>query len=299
MTRMKNLEKDNAESKKDKSNSNKSVKKDKSMVEFAENNGKDRKRLRVNEGGEELLLNFINKRNKVMRHFLYPDDVETSKKYIKDLVDYDDELPGPNIDALKREIGDTRQFRVKMELTSSSGDEDQVEDQDLGGRTKETCDHCDRGLSVIANRLTSIENELVVIRKLLETNREGVLNVFLLQLGPVGRGSRRHYNSPMLRRPKVVSTFVTFNHLDHVDDAHDGLFSPLHDEVADVNCKTLSLTDPAHVHNDDGPSSPLPEQVEDASFNTLPSSPLHVQVDDASSKTLPGEVADSAVDSED
>ncbi|KAJ8555558.1 hypothetical protein K7X08_013054 [Anisodus acutangulus] len=113
----------------------------------------------------------------------------------------------------------------------------------------------------------------------------------------------------MLRRPKVMSTSVTFNecffygsplsHLDHVDDAHDGPSSPLPDEVADASCKTLSLTDDSHVHNDDDPSSPLPNQVEDASCKTLSSSLLSVQVDDARFKTLFGEVVDSAVDSED
>ncbi|KAJ8542763.1 hypothetical protein K7X08_005286 [Anisodus acutangulus] len=40
----------------------------------------------------------------VVRSFLYPDDAEKNKKYSKDLVDYDDEVPDLNIDALKREI---------------------------------------------------------------------------------------------------------------------------------------------------------------------------------------------------
>ncbi|KAJ8562419.1 hypothetical protein K7X08_011710 [Anisodus acutangulus] len=105
----------------------------------------------------------------VVRPFLYLDDAENSKKYIKNFGDYDEEVPNPNIDALKRGIGDTRLFHVKMKLASGSGHEDQVEDQDLGGRAKETYGHCGRRPSVIANRLTSIENELDAIRKFLET----------------------------------------------------------------------------------------------------------------------------------
>ncbi|KAJ8562418.1 hypothetical protein K7X08_011709 [Anisodus acutangulus] len=101
--------------------------------------------------------------------FLYLDDAEKSKKYIKKFGDYDEEVPNPNIDALKRGIGDTRLFRVKMNLASGSGHEDQVEDQDLGGRDKETCGHCGRWPSEIANRLTSIEDELDAIHKFLET----------------------------------------------------------------------------------------------------------------------------------
>ncbi|KAJ8567380.1 hypothetical protein K7X08_019588 [Anisodus acutangulus] len=89
------------------------------------------------------------------------------------------------------------------------------------------------------------------------------------------------------------------SHSDHVDDAHDGPYSPLPGEIADASCKTLPLTDPTHVHNDDDPSSHLPDQVDDASCKTLHSSSLHVQVDDASCKTLPSEVADSVVDSKD
>ncbi|KAJ8547611.1 hypothetical protein K7X08_011197 [Anisodus acutangulus] len=190
----------------------------------------------------------------VVRHFLYPDHTEKSNKYIKDLVDYDDEVPDLNINFLKREIG------------------------------------------------------------------------------PVERGFGRHCNLPMLRRPKVMSTSVTFklvsrncycllsiyvlftyvnfepmnvldcsplSHPDHVDDAHCGPSSPLPDEVVDVSCNTLPFIDYVHVHNDDDPSSPLPDQVEDASCNTLPSSPLPVQVDDARCKILSGKVADSVVDSKD
>ncbi|KAJ8539208.1 hypothetical protein K7X08_013460 [Anisodus acutangulus] len=136
----------------------------------------------------------------------------------------------------------------------------------------------------------------------------------------------------MLRRPKVMSTSVTFklvsrncygllsisvlftsvnfdpvnaldgsplSHPDHGNDVHDGPSSALPDQVVDASCKTLSLTDPAHVHNDDGPSNALPDQVNDVSCKTLPSSHLHVQVDDASCKTLSGDVVDSVVDSED
>ncbi|KAJ8541802.1 hypothetical protein K7X08_002618 [Anisodus acutangulus] len=259
----------------------------------------------------------------VVRSFLYLDDGEKSKKYIKNLVYYDDEVPDPNIDALKREFGDTCQFRVKMELASSSRhehnhDEDQVQDQDqdLRGMSKDMCNHCGRGQSVIVNTLTSIENELVSIGKLLEKKpKKGVLNVFLLQLGPVGRRSERHCNLPMLSKPKVMSTSVTFklvsrnlygvlsisvlftsvnfdpvnaldgsplSHPDYVDDAHDGLSSPFPDQVDDAKCKILPLTDLVHVHNDDGPSIHLPDPV-----------------DNASCKTLPSEVVDSAVDSGD
>ncbi|KAJ8538314.1 hypothetical protein K7X08_014854 [Anisodus acutangulus] len=65
-----------------------------------------------------------------------------------------------------------------MELASGSGLEDQVEDQNLGRRAKETYGHCGHGPSVIANRLTSIDDELVVIRKLQETKlRMGSNNV--------------------------------------------------------------------------------------------------------------------------
>ncbi|KAJ8531291.1 hypothetical protein K7X08_026725 [Anisodus acutangulus] len=204
-----------------------------------------------------------------------------------------------------------------MKLASSYGherdhDEDQVQDKDLGGMAKEKCSYCGRGPSVIADRLISIENELVSIHKLLEKNQECVLNVFLLQLGPTGRGSGRHCNLTMLRRPKVISiamtfklvnrnlcgllsisvlfTFVNFDlvnaldgsplsHPDHVDDGPSSL---LPDQVDDASCKTLHLIDPTHVYNDDGSSNPLPDQV-----------------DDASCKTLPGEVADSVIDSED
>ncbi|KAJ8532072.1 hypothetical protein K7X08_011995 [Anisodus acutangulus] len=40
----------------------------------------------------------------VVRYFLHPDDEEKSKDSIKNLVDYDDEVPHMNIDALKRGI---------------------------------------------------------------------------------------------------------------------------------------------------------------------------------------------------
>ncbi|KAJ8569797.1 hypothetical protein K7X08_006374 [Anisodus acutangulus] len=120
---------------------------------------------------------------------------------------------------------------------------------------KETCNHCGRGSSVIVNKLTSIKDELVFIRKLLEKKPRKRSNVFILQLGPVGIGSGRHCNLSMLRRPKVMLIFVTFK---------------------------LFLANSSHVYNDDGPSSILPDQV-----------------DDVSCKTLPSEVVDSTVDSED
>ncbi|KAJ8573869.1 hypothetical protein K7X08_010380 [Anisodus acutangulus] len=79
----------------------------------------------------------------VVRPFLYPDDAEKSKDYIKNLVDYENEVPNPNIDSLRREIGDTHQFCVKIEFASGSEherdhDEDQVQEQDLGGMAKES-----------------------------------------------------------------------------------------------------------------------------------------------------------------
>ncbi|KAJ8532917.1 hypothetical protein K7X08_015806 [Anisodus acutangulus] len=43
----------------------------------------------------------------VVRPFLYPDDVEKSKNYIKNLVDFDDEVPNLKIDVLKMENDDT------------------------------------------------------------------------------------------------------------------------------------------------------------------------------------------------
>ncbi|KAJ8531036.1 hypothetical protein K7X08_025767 [Anisodus acutangulus] len=142
------------------------------------------------------------------------------------------------------------------------------------------CGHCGRGPSVIVNRLTSIKDELAAINKLLETK------------------PRRHSKCVS----SLVSDFFYGSHLSHpdyVDDVHDGPSISFPDEVVDAVCKTLPLTKSARVHNDDDPSSHFPDQVEDVSCKTLPSSHLHVQVDDASCKTLPGEVADSAVDSED
>ncbi|KAJ8529256.1 hypothetical protein K7X08_036091 [Anisodus acutangulus] len=174
-----------------------------------------------------------------------------------------------------------------MELASGSGHEDQVEDQNFRGRTKETCDHCGRGPSVIANRLTSTEDELAAFRKLLKTKPR--------------RRSKCVSFSVRSSKKRIQKAFDVFplSHSVHVDDVHDGSSSPLPDQVADASYKTISLTDHAHVHNDDGPSSHLPDQVEDASYKTLPSSPLHVQVNNASCKTLPDEVTDSAVDNED
>ncbi|KAJ8536770.1 hypothetical protein K7X08_035171 [Anisodus acutangulus] len=134
-----------------------------------------------------------------------------------------------------------------MELAFSSGHEDQVEDQDLGGRAKETCIHCDLGTSVIANRLTSIEDELVVIHKLLETKSR--------------------------RRSKCVSSSVSecldgshLSYPNHVDDSHDGTSSSLPDQVIDASYKTILLTDCVHVQNDNGFSSHFPDQVDDARY---------------------------------
>ncbi|KAJ8547736.1 hypothetical protein K7X08_011322 [Anisodus acutangulus] len=167
----------------------------------------------------------------VVRLFLYPNDAEKSKKYIKNLVDYDDEVSDLNIDVLKRKISDTRQFRVKMELASGSVHKDQVEDQDLSSRKR--------------------------IRK-------------ALQFANAKKTKVNALNGSLLSHP------------DHVDDAHDAPSSPLPYQFVDTSCKTLHLTDLAHVHNDDDPSSSL-----------------HVQADDASCKTLLGEVVDSVVDCDD
>ncbi|KAJ8532118.1 hypothetical protein K7X08_012041 [Anisodus acutangulus] len=197
-----------------------------------------------------------------------------------------------------------------MKFATSSGHKDQVKDQDLGGRAKETCGHCGRGPSVIANRLTSIEDELVVICKLLETKpRRRSKCVSSLIRSSVKR-IRKTFQFANAKKTKVNVNFCDIqvmnaldgsplSHHNHVDDAHNGPPSPLLDQVVDASCKILSLTDPTHVHNDDDPSSHLPDQVDDASCKTLPSSSLPVQVNDASCKILPGEVVDSAVDSED
>ncbi|KAJ8562971.1 hypothetical protein K7X08_031423 [Anisodus acutangulus] len=221
----------------------------------------------------------------VVRPCLYPDDAEKSKDYIKNLADYDDEVPNPNIDALRSEIDDTHQFRMKMKLASDSGyerdhDEDQVQDQDLGGMNKETCNHYGRRPRVIANRLTSIEDELVFLRKLLEKKPR--------------------------RRSKCVSSLVRSSRK-RIQKA----LQFVNTKKTKVNALDGSpLSHPAYVHNDDGPSSPL---VDDSSCKTLPlidlvhvhdddddySSPLPDQVDNASCKTLPGEVADSTIDSDD
>ncbi|KAJ8532922.1 hypothetical protein K7X08_015811 [Anisodus acutangulus] len=101
-----------------------------------------------------------------------------------------------------------------MKLVSGSRNEDQVEDQDLGGRDKEKCGHCGRGPSIIANRLTSIEDELVAIRKLLETKPRR-RSKFLLRLVNALDGS-------------------PLSHPDHVDDAHDVPSSPLSDQLQDL-----------------------------------------------------------------
>ncbi|KAJ8539620.1 hypothetical protein K7X08_013872 [Anisodus acutangulus] len=189
------------------------------------------------------------------------------------------------------------------------------EDQDFGGMAKENCNHCDRGPSVIANRLTSIKDTLVFIRKLMEkksrrsskcvsssvrSNRKRIRKVLQFVNAKKIKGklvSRKLYDILSIY---VLFTSVNFDpmnaldgsplsHPDHVDDVHDG---PSHDQVDDASCKTLPLPDPAH----DGPSNPLTDHVHN---DDGPSSPLPDQVDDVSCKTLPGEVVDSAVDSED
>ncbi|KAJ8537255.1 hypothetical protein K7X08_035656 [Anisodus acutangulus] len=222
----------------------------------------------------------------VVRSFLYPNDAKKSKNYIKILVYYDDEVPNPNIDALKREIGDTHQFRVKMKLASGSGherdyDEDQVQEY-LGGRAKETYDYYGRGPSVIADRLTSIEDELVSIRKLLEKKPRRHSKCISFSVRSSRKRIRKTLKFANGKKTKVNALDGSLlSHPDHVDDAHNVSFSPFTDQVDDGSCKTLPLTDPAHAHNDDDPSSPLPDKV-----------------DDASCKTLPGEVVNSAVYSE-
>ncbi|KAJ8535627.1 hypothetical protein K7X08_023347 [Anisodus acutangulus] len=147
-------------------------------------------------------------------------------------------------------------------------EEDQVEDQDLGGRDKESCGHCGGGPSVISIRLTSIEDELVIIHKLPETKSR--------------RRSKCVSSSIRSSRKRLRKALQFSNSKKTKVNAFDGPYNLLLDQVVDASYKTISLTDPTHVHNDDGPSSPLLDQVDDASFK-----PLH------------GEVVDSGVDSED
>ncbi|KAJ8567914.1 hypothetical protein K7X08_020636 [Anisodus acutangulus] len=172
----------------------------------------------------------------VVSPFLYPDDAEKSKKYIKNLVNYGDDVPDPNIDVLRRDIGDTSQFRVSMELASGSVYEDQVEDQDLGGRAKETCNHCGHGPNVIANRVTSIEDELVAIHKLLETK------------------SRRH-SKCVSSSLMVLVDDASCKTLPLIDPARvhndDGPSSPLHVQVDDASCKILPTDVLAQIHDED------------------------------------------------
>ncbi|KAJ8540097.1 hypothetical protein K7X08_026486 [Anisodus acutangulus] len=159
----------------------------------------------------------------VVRPFLYPNDAEKSKKYIKNLVNYDNDVPDLNIVVLKKKIGDTHQFRVKTKLAFGSGHEDQVKDQDLEGRAKETCGHCGCGPSVISNLLTSIKDELVDIRKSLETKPRRRSKCVSSSV----RSSRKRIRKA-LQFVNAMKTKVNafdgspLSHLDHVDDAHDG-----------------------------------------------------------------------------
>ncbi|KAJ8570968.1 hypothetical protein K7X08_037940 [Anisodus acutangulus] len=194
---------------------------------------------------------------------------------------------------------------MKMKLASGykhghDHDEDQIQDQDLGGMAKETCGHCDRGPSVIANRLTSIEDELVVITKLLEKKSRRRSKFISSSIRSSRKSIRKALKFVNSKKTKGNVNFYDIqSHPDHVDDAHDGPSTRLPDQIADASCKTLPLTDPAHVYNYDGPSSHLLDQVDDTSFKTLSSSHLPIQVDVASCKTLPDEVVDSDVNSED
>ncbi|KAJ8551058.1 hypothetical protein K7X08_000428 [Anisodus acutangulus] len=172
---------------------------------------------------------------------------------------------------------------------------------------KETCIHCGRRSSVIANRLISIEDELVFIHKLLEKKpiRHSKCVCSL------GRSNRKRIRKALqftdAKRTKVNALDGSpLNHPDYVDDAYDSSSSILPDQVDDASCKTFPLTDHVHVHNDDGPFSLLSDQCDDGPSSLLsdqyddgPYSLLSDQCDDASCKTLPGEVADFVVDSED
>ncbi|KAJ8568099.1 hypothetical protein K7X08_020821 [Anisodus acutangulus] len=151
----------------------------------------------------------------------------------------------------------------------------------------------------LQKKLTSIEDELVSIRKLLEKKSRRRSKCVSSSIESSTKRIRKALQFANAKKTKLNALDVSsLSHSDHIDDAHDGPSSPLHDQLADASCKTLSFNDHAHVHNDDDPFSHLPNQVDDASCKTLSSSPLLVQVDDASYKTLPGDVVDSTVDSE-
>ncbi|KAJ8570719.1 hypothetical protein K7X08_037691 [Anisodus acutangulus] len=157
-----------------------------------------------------------------------------------------------------------------MELASSFGHEDQVEDQDLVGRAKDMCGHCGHGPSVIENRLTSIEDELAVIRKLLETKSRRHSKCVSSSVRSSRKRILKALQFAIAKKTKVNTLDGShLSHLDHFDYAHDGPSSPLPDEVVDASFKTLPLTDLVYVHNDDGLSSHLPDQVDVTSCKTL------------------------------
>ncbi|KAJ8547496.1 hypothetical protein K7X08_011082 [Anisodus acutangulus] len=187
-----------------------------------------------------------------------------------------------------------------MKLTSETGherdhDEDQVQVQcqDLGGIAKETCSHCGRDTIIITNRLTLIEDEFVSFSKLLEKKSRRRSKYIFSSVRSSRKMIRKALQFPNAKKTKVNTLDgYPLSHPDHIDDAHDGPSSPLPNQVDDESCKTLLLPDPAH----DVPSSPLTGHVHN---NDGHSSPLPDQVDDASCKTLSGDVADSVVDNDD
>ncbi|KAJ8533850.1 hypothetical protein K7X08_007174 [Anisodus acutangulus] len=184
----------------------------------------------------------------VVRHFLYPDDAETSSDYIKNLVDCDDEVSDPNIDALKREIGDACQFRVKMELASGSGHDEDQKKQRRHSRCVSSSVRSSRKMIWKALQFANARSKVMstsVTFKLVSRNVYGLLSI------------------------SVLFTSVNFDPVNTLDD------SPLSDPDLVTNGDGSSsrfydqVDDPAHVHNDNGPSSPLPDQVDNASCKTL------------------------------
>ncbi|KAJ8559322.1 hypothetical protein K7X08_003380 [Anisodus acutangulus] len=158
-----------------------------------------------------------------------------SKKYIKDLVYYDDEVPDTNIGFLKRQIGDTKKISHQNGNSSSSGHED----QDLGGRAKET-------------------SSRKRIRKALYFVNAKKTKVNALDDSPLSHPDNAD-DGPSNPLPDEVVD-ASCKTLPLIDLAHvhndDGPSSPLSDQVEDASCKTL-------------PSSPLPIQVDDFSCKTL------------------------------
>ncbi|KAJ8531631.1 hypothetical protein K7X08_034125 [Anisodus acutangulus] len=166
--------------------------------------------------------------HKHVRPFLYPDNAEKSNNYIKNLIDYDDELPNPNIDALKREIGDTRQFYVKMELAFGSGhkrDHDevqvQVQYQDLGGMVN----------ALDGSHLSHPDHV---------TNADGSSSHLLVQVDD-SLTDPSHVHNDHLPDQFDDSSCKTLTLTDHAHVHNDDVpSSPFPDQVDDANCKTVS-----------------------------------------------------------